>query len=282
MDADISELDLNASHLHEMQHQISEEITVARRGPKLTWVAGAFLFREVDHQPSSTLAFVPRLENRIDPRVEARAGAVFGQATVSLAPRVSATAGLRYTHEDKTIDNAGSLYTLDAPVTLVSRSYDYSDAISGDAWTPKFGAEFRARENLFAYVSATRGFKSGGFNLTSPESGRGFDPEWAWSYEGGLKAVVGAGRSTLNVAAFRTDYSDLQVQTGIRPGVIDISNAAAATITGIELEGTTLLGDAVQAGGHVAWLNAKYDRYVAIGPGGRVRRRCRSQAQQLA
>ena len=60
----------------------------------------------------------------------------------------------------------------------------------------------------------------------------------------------------------------MQVQTPIRPGVIDISNAAEATIRGIELEGTARLGRSVRAGGHVAWLNAKYDRYIAVGIGG--------------
>ena len=53
----------------------------------------------------------------------------------------------------------------------------------------------RARENVLAYASATRGFKSGGFNPTSTEAGRGFAPEWAWSYEGGLKTVVRGGRT---------------------------------------------------------------------------------------
>ena len=56
--------------------------------------------------------------------------------------------------------------------------------------------------------------------------GRGFAPEWAWSYEAGLKTSLASGRGQLNLAAFRTDYTDLQVQTSIRPGVLDISNAA--------------------------------------------------------
>ena len=210
-----------------------------------------------------------RLETRFDPRVETDASAVFGQATFAYTPRVAVTAGLRYTHERKTIDNAGGLYPFDAPMALVAgSSYAYTDTIAHDAWTPKFGVEMRARENLMAYASATRGFKSGGFNPFSPEAGRGFAPEWAWSYEGGLKTVVSGGRARLNLAAFWTDYTDLQVQVGIRPGVVDISNAAAATIRGVELEATTLVRDTIRAGGHLAWLDATYDQYIATGPGG--------------
>ena len=114
------------------------------------------------------------------------------------------------------------------------------------------------------YVSATRGFKSGGFNPSSTAAGRGYAPEWAWSYEGGWKGALLGGRSRLGVAAFFMDYTDLQVQTPIGIGILDIRNAAAATIRGIEVENTSRLGGGVQAGGHVTWLDATYDRYIAV------------------
>jgi iron complex outermembrane receptor protein len=72
----------------------------------------------------------------------------------------------------------------------------------------------------------------------------------------------------LNFAVFQTDYTNLQVQTAIRPGVIDISNAAAATIRGVEFEGATELTRMVRLGGHLSWLDSAYDRYVAVGVGG--------------
>jgi iron complex outermembrane receptor protein len=123
-------------------------------------------------------------------------------------------------------------------------------------------------DGALTYVSATRGFKSGGFNISTREPGLGYAPEWAWSYEGGLKTRLADGRSHLSLAAFYTDYRDLQVQTAVRPGVIDISNAAEATIRGVELEGVTRLAETWEAGGHVAWLDATYDRYVAVGTAG--------------
>ena len=192
------------------------------------------------------------------------------------------TTGLRYTHERKSIDNAGGVYRIDSPTTLVSGSYSYTDAISHDAWTPKFGVEMRARENVMAYASATRGFKSGGFNAFSPEAGRGFAPEWAWSYEGGLKAVAGGGRARLNVAAFWTNYTDLQVQVGIRPGVVDISNAAAATIRGVELEAATLLRRHPPGRGPPGLVGRDLRSICCDRTGRRHRRRGRAEAQQRA
>jgi iron complex outermembrane recepter protein len=268
-DEDISELDIDRTRVHEIQHQVSEELTIASRNQRVTWIGGLFLFDEVSRMPSSVRLPQMGIDYRFDPRVDADASALFGQASARLTSRVTATAGLRYTHERKTIDNSGGLYILDTQAGLVpGTAYAYTDAISNDAWTPKFGVEMRVRENVLAYGSAARGFKSGGFSPTSTEAGLGFAPEFAWSYEGGVKADLRGGRARLNVAAFYTDYTDLQVQTTIRPQVIAFSNAAEATIQGVEVEAQTLVGDAVQLGGHVALLDTRYDRYIAIGVGG--------------
>jgi len=118
------------------------------------------------------------------------------------------------------------------------------------------------------YVSATRGFKSGGFNLSSTQPGRGLAPEWAWNYEGGVKTTLMKGRARINLAAFHMDYTNLQVQAPIGIGVFDISNAASATIRGLEVEPSSRIGGGLEAGGHLAWLDATYVRYVAVGGGG--------------
>jgi iron complex outermembrane receptor protein len=268
-DADITELDLADGHVRELQHQWSEEITLAHERAGLSWVGGVFLFDERDRQPISIRLGGPHLESRLDPDVSADSRAVFGQVRVDLTSRISTTAGFRYARERKHIANSGQLNTPDAPVTIVAGSqYAYTDSMSDAFWMPKLGVDVRLSDGVLTYASATYGFKSGGFNLTSTEAGRGYAPEWALSYEGGLKTSVASGRATLNVAAFDTDYEDLQVQTAIRPGVIDIANAASARIRGIEVEGAARVGGGVRAGGHIAWLDAAYDRYVAVGVGG--------------
>ena len=268
-DTDITELELTASHFHERQHQVSEEITVSHTDSRWTWLAGTFLFHEIDRQPSAVRLGGPRLAVQLDPNVEANSIAAFGQATLRFSERLAATAGVRYSHEQKAIDNSGRIQPIDGPPDLLpGTAYAYSDEIKGGAWTPKLGLEMRAGENALAYVSATRGYKAGGFNLTSTETGRGYAPEWAWTYEGGLKTPAAGGRARLNLSVFHTNYTDLQVSAGIRPGVIDISNAADATIRGAELEVTSELTRSVQAGGHLAWLGTRYERYVAVGVGG--------------
>ncbi len=270
VDADVTELELLTTRQRERQHQLSEEITLSHQQRRLTWVGGVFLFDEADHQSYWVDQRAPGIQVRLDPRVEATSRAAFGQATVEVTSRLSATAGIRYTHERKDIDNAGGRYGLDAPNLPVPGSvYGYADSMSHSAWTPKVGLEMPLKGGL-VYVSATRGFKSGGFNPSSTTTGRGYAPEWAWSYEGGWKGPIAGGRSRFGVSAFTMDYTDLQVQTPIGIGVFDIRNAAAATIRGVEVENTSRLGRGFEAGGHVTWLDATYDQYIAVSNSGVV------------
>jgi iron complex outermembrane receptor protein len=269
VDADITELDLLSTHNHEWQHQFSEEVTVSHRTPRLESVAGFFFFDENDHQTVWVDQPQARTQIQLDPRVDATSTAVFGETTLGLTARLSATAGLRYTREQKDISNAGGQFGLDAPMAPIPRTaYAYTDSIGYTAWTPKLGLAMKLPHHLLTYVTATRGFKSGGFNLSSTVSGRGFAPEWAWSYDAGLKVEPANGRARLAVSAFHMDYTNLQVQTPIGIGVFDIRNAAAATIRGVEVEARRRIARNLEAGGHAAWLDATYDRYTAVGLGG--------------
>jgi iron complex outermembrane receptor protein len=264
-DSDSTELDLIRTHQNEHQHQLSQEITLSHQQPGLTWVGGVFLFSESDHQSFRIDQPAGQFQTRLDPHVAATSRAAFGQATIGLTSRLSATAGVRYTHEGKDIDNAGGRYALEDPNLPIPDSvYGYSDSIAHSAWTPKIGLEMKLPDGALAYVSATRGFKSGGFNPSSTVAGRGYAPEWAWSYEGGWKGALMRGRSRFDVSVFIMDYTNLQVQTPIGIGVFDIRNAAAATIRGVEVENTSRLGGGIEAGGHLAWLDAIYDQYVAV------------------
>jgi iron complex outermembrane recepter protein len=269
VDADITELQLLATHNDELQHQLSQEVTLSGRHSRLTWLGGVFFFHEDDDQSLRVDQYPARTQVWLDPRVTADSRAAFGQATMGLTARFSATAGLRFTRERKRIDNSGGLYILDEPVSQSSGSgYAFADAIEYTAWTPKFVLDVRLAPQAMAYASAARGFKSGGFNPSSTQPGRGYAPEWAWSYEGGIKTELMADRARLNVAAFHMDYTNLQVQTPIGIGVFDIRNAAAATIQGVEVEANARIGPGLSAGGHLAWLDATYDRYIAVGIGG--------------
>ena len=200
-------------------------------------------------------------------RVGVKAAALFGQADVHPDTEGVATGGVRYTDERKDLHNTGGKYHLRTTEPL--SSYDYVDNATYSAWTPKGSVQVQVSRDTFVYVSATRGFKSGGFNQFNPSAGesqRAFSPEFAWSFEGGLKRILAGGRVRVNTAVFFNDYQDLQVQAFLGGGLIDVSNAGSATIRGIEVEAAVAPGRGLQLSGHVSWLDSTYDRYLFRGP----------------
>ena len=263
-DSDATELNLSVVNLREMHRQLSQEVTLTGERRGITWTSGVFAFKDRDRQPVLIELPSAGLNNTLDPEVEGSVVAAFGQANVPLGSRVGAIVGLRYSHERKTMDNAGGTTAGDRVVA----SFQYRDTTSAAAWTPKFGLDYQIDERTLAYASATRGYKSGGFNLTARDARGGFAPEWAWTYEAGIKSSPLNQRARLNGAVYFTDYTNLQVQTPIGPGVLDIRNAATATIRGVELEAQVQPALRWRLGGHVTWIDARYDRYVAAGPGG--------------
>jgi iron complex outermembrane recepter protein len=263
-DSDATELNLSVVNLREMHRQLSQEVTLTGERRGITWTSGVFAFTDRDRQPVLIELPSAGLNNTLDPEVEGSVVAAFGQANVPLGSRVGAIVGLRYSHERKTMDNAGGTTAEDHVVA----SFQYRDTTSAAAWTPKFGLDYQIDERTLAYASATRGYKSGGFNLTARDARGGFAPEWAWTYEAGIKSSPLNQRARLNGAVYFTDYTNLQVQTPIGPGVVDIRNAATATIRGVELEAQVQPAPRWRLGGHVTWIDARYDRYVTAGPGG--------------
>lgn len=156
--------------------------------------------------------------------------ALFVDGGVTVAPGLRLTAGIRYSHDKKvyTQDNKFPIAGVPAGV-LSGRRVD-------ESWSPKFGIDYRVTPDIFLYASATTGFKSGGFAENDPRNT--FEPEKIWSYEGGFKSSFWDRRARLNVAVFRADYTDLQVQQ-IETGtavVRRVSNAESAKITGVDFE----------------------------------------------
>ena len=271
IDADLTELTLQTNDIRDLQHQFSEELTLVRRTPKLVWIGGLYFFDEHDRAPVMITLYNAGTENRPDSTIDARASAVFGQATYQVSDRVSVTGGVRYTDERKDLDNMGGVYRIRTtrladPTSL----YAFVDRASYDAWTPKVSIQGRATPDTFFYISAARGFKSGGFNPSWPAPGRSYSPEFAWSFESGLKRSMAGGRVRGNTAVFFGDYKDLQVQSFIRPGLLDISNAASANVRGVEVEAAAAAGR-LQFAGSLSWLDATYDGYDAAGAGGVIR-----------
>src|SRR3546814_155543 len=84
------------------------------------------------------------------------------------------------------------------------------------------------------YVSRSRGFKSGGYNLYAP-TGTPVAPEVLDATEGGAKTEWFGRRLRVNVSAFNYDYANLQIIQVIVGGTTTL-NAGKAHIWGGELD----------------------------------------------
>jgi iron complex outermembrane receptor protein len=182
---------------------------------------------------------------------EAYAGYV--QADFNVTEQITLTAGIRYTDETKVFNISDNRPSCNDG-TLEASCLDNRNmvAISGvripteqntTQWTPRFAVNYQPNNDILLFASATRGFKSGGWNArgTAPNQLLPFDPETVWSYEAGIKSDFLDRRLRVNLTAFRLDVSDLQTISGlVNPATGAITfltrNFADYRNTGLELE----------------------------------------------
>ena len=99
LDADATELSLQTSDVPDLQRQVSQELTLVQRTPKLTWIGGAFVYDEHNEGQVEITVFPRQTQTRPFAKIGVKAWALFGQATYSVSSRVSLTGGARYTDE---------------------------------------------------------------------------------------------------------------------------------------------------------------------------------------
>lgn len=260
-DSDATGVHRQETTQREFQDQLSEELNFSGTLGRLNYVAGLYYFDEHIDTFAAVTAFNLDRETSPSPTVDTKAWAGYAQGSYELSERFTATVGVRYTDEKKDFDQFMNVYTLSTGVPLPSFPRRYLNEGHYKAWTPKFGLEFRAAEDVMLYASATRGFKSGGYNFSSVNAIQGFEPEMLWSYEIGFKSELADRRVRLNGSAFYYDYTDLQVQSFLIPGVIDITNASNATVEGLELEFLARPIQGLDIGASLTYLDATYEDY---------------------
>lgn len=259
-DTDGTTLAILNSNFHENQNQFSEEFNASGKVSRLTYVLGAYYFHENIYDIELIKRFVPNNGVSIDPIVHTSAWAGYGQVTYNLTSRFSATAGDRYTTETKNFIQDFGLISLASGAHIVGPlGYDLTHTYK--ASTPKYGLQFQADQDVLIYASATRGFKSGGYNNSTSNSINGFSPENLWSYEAGIKSDWMQHRLRVNGDVFYYNYTDLQVQAFIVPGTANITNAATAHVKGVELELQSEPLEGLNLGGTLAYLDATYSSY---------------------
>ena len=196
--------------------------------------------------------------------LETDSWAFFGEGTYSLSDKLSATVGLRYTYEEKSFDFRREPGSGAPPVVLFNED-------DWDAFSPRFSLSYQASENALVYASASRGFKSGGFN-GRPQDRLAldpYDPETVWAYEVGWKTDLADNRLRLNGSAFYNDYRDIQFSASLNVDgdpVFVIQNAGQAEVQGFELELSARPSRGFEISAGLGYIDTEYTELDNVDP----------------
>lgn len=206
--------------------------------------------------------------------------AFYADWTFDLTDRLRLDLGARYTDEDK---NAVVLnrfytdatYTVLRPVAPIAANFDKT--INFENVSPKISMDFQLTDDIMVYGLASRGFKSGGYNIRAqsvavPRSAEPFDDESVDSFEVGSKMSLFDRRLFLNLSAFHNRYKDIQLSVftaydsngdGVDDAFFgDFTNAGRGTVDGLEVEYQWMPNASWAITGNLAWLDAEYDDYI--------------------
>ncbi|KGM57251.1 TonB-dependent receptor [Lysobacter arseniciresistens ZS79] len=206
--------------------------------------------------------------------------AFYADWTFDLTSKLALNVGARYTDEDKNavVFNRGytdATYTV--PTAVVA---DFDKTINFKNTSPKIALDYQVTPDIMVYGSASRGFKSGGYNIRAqatavPRSAEPFDDEVVDSFEIGSKMGFLDQTLFLNLSAFHNKYEDIQLSVftaydgdgdGTEESFFgDFTNAGSGTVNGLEVEYQWLPTRNWLVSGNLAWLDAKYDEFLYAG-----------------
>ncbi|WP_446830911.1 TonB-dependent receptor [Candidatus Foliamicus sp.] len=255
--------------------QFTQEVklTGATEGGAFDYVAGVFFISEENTTDFADLLGVGGAFNGFQPLLladrvlenDTDALAIYLQADYHLNDQLTLTGGARWTDETKDL-----AYTPNPTWPWGFGSADiaalgYPLEQNAKITTPRIALEYAVNSDLMLYASATRGFKSGGWNArgTNPAAIEVFGPEKVWSYEGGVRSDWMGGRLRLNATVFQTDVTDFQLPSAVYDPVtgaptFNTRNYASLENQGVEVELTAALLDGLTVFVNFGTQDAEY------------------------
>ena len=193
---------------------------------------------------------------------------LFAQADIALSEQWVLTLGGRQSWEEKDtqIGQFGSSLACTGLGGTDPRTcpFNFEGEDDWSNFTYKAGIQFLATEDAQLYGSYTRGFRSGGFNIRQNVGvvPGPYDEEIVDAFEVGAKTDLADGRARINLSLFLNEYDDLQRTVVGTDGFQTVSNAAKATIQGVELETSWLIVDGLLLQANMGLLDAELKDFV--------------------
>jgi iron complex outermembrane receptor protein len=250
------------------REDVSQEIRLSFDGERLRVLGGFFIYNFKNRFENRAYAqfFLPPAVRSANPVrnngpfvsvTETDAVALFGSIGYEFAPGLTGTADLRWGEETKTFD-----YFRGAALTPDPRRER-----TWDSWTPRVILDWKPNDAQMYYVSAAKGFKTGGFNdqINIFDTERAYAPETNWTYEIGTKQAFFDRRLLVNATLFYIDWSNQQVVSASSRGPANntfIANAAQSTSQGFELDISASPTERIDLTAALSLSDATFDSYI--------------------
>jgi len=235
--------------------------------------------------------------------VRTNTSSFYGDFTYNFTDRLSLELGGRYTWDErkshivKQTKLGGTSPEFGGTAIPIVTDTDFRGRALFRRFTPRVSLNFQANPDNLFYASYSQGFKGGGFDprgsaVAAPDTNHDgvheyqevydfllFRPESVNSYEIGWKAALLDRRLTFALDGFYADYKDVQIPgstgydtngDGINDTFIGITtNAAKATMKGIEFEGNAVLardfagpGSRINLAATAGYIDARFDKFI--------------------
>lgn len=251
----------------------SQELRLAGSSPVIRWSLGANYFFDDHDQREDNVISLPAPYNVTigsSVHVKTTSWAAFGQVYLTPVERLTIAGGLRYSYDRRAYRKTNS-----PGLPPFGDAYD-SDLIAGWHNRPSWddlsytaSIDYRITPLVMIYASHSRGYRSGGVQgrATTVATGRAnYGPETAKQYEIGAKTTLFDRHVRLNLAAYRIDYEDVQVNqqsfSQFFAGSL-IQNAARARMEGIEVDTVIQVNDELSFDAGYSYNDSRFLRYTS-------------------
>jgi len=297
--ADIPEFKVSTER-RAKSHNFTQEIRLVSDsdGP-FAWILGGYYNKMRVHEDQQELAPVPFPgqaafeQNIIGAKLNdakeytyvadnrTRQLAVFGELKYNFTDAWQASIGGRYFD----VRGTGDFYSIDQWFGLnardangLARTVPLPNEFSngryrekGSVW--RFNTSYKIGDSSLIYATVAQGFRPGGFNLTTPNTGippegRQYDSDQIVSYELGGKFSMMQDRIYVSSALFHIDWTDIQTTVRTPLGFSYQGNAGKAVSQGVEIEVNTrdILAKGLSLNLGYSFTNAKLkETIVGIG-----------------
>jgi iron complex outermembrane receptor protein len=222
-----------------------------------------------------------------------KSSAVYGDTAWKLTDRLNFDAGIRWNEDQKTAHVYQADYASVAPTQLLPNQQffnpgavpagffpdpgvvtDYTNTRAFVNITPRLGLDYHWTDHVMTYVSYSRGFKSGGFDMRGnaavyPQTENGYNSETADNYEAGIKSTLLNDTLLLNFTAFYDPYKNAQIGVqqfvdylGTPTNLTAVLNAGKQINEGLEIESVWRPIKPLTLSLNVGYLDSYYKDYL--------------------